>query len=57
MLFRSPPEVFARPDSHRVALRTRERLALLPVHQGLSTAQLERVGDELSAALTGEEAA
>ena len=52
-----PPEVFARPDSHRVALRTRERLALLPVHQGLSTAQLERVGDELSAALTGEEAA
>jgi perosamine synthetase len=52
-----PPEVLARPDVHRAALRTYERLALLPVHQSLGSAQLERIGDELGAALTGRAAA
>jgi hypothetical protein len=38
-------------EMHRVAVRTYERLLLLPVHQSLSLGQIDFVGRQLQLAL------
>lgn len=48
-----PPEVWDYPDRHRTALGLRERLVLLPLHQSLTPAQVERMGGQLRGALQG----
>lgn len=46
-----PPEVIDRKSEHRVALRTWERLLLLPVHQGLSLQQMNLMAEQVRAAI------
>lgn len=46
-----PPEVLTAKEMHRVAVRTYERLLLLPVHQSLSLGQIDFVGRQLQLAL------
>jgi hypothetical protein len=48
-----PPEVLAVVSEHRGAIRTRERLMLLPVHQSLSLDQIDLMGQQVRRALTG----
>jgi hypothetical protein len=46
-----PPEVIAREAEHRIALRTWERLLLLPVHQSLSSRQISLMTERLRQAI------
>lgn len=46
-----PPEVIAKKSEHRTALRTWERLLLLPVHQGLSLQQMSLMTEQVRAAI------
>ena len=46
-----PPEVIDRESEHRIALRTWERLLLLPVHQGLSLQQMSLMAERVRAAI------
>ena len=46
-----PREVLNNQSEHQVALRTRERLLLLHIHQGLSLKQIDLIGQQLRLAL------
>jgi hypothetical protein len=46
-----PPEVIASKSEHRTALRIWERLLLLPVHQSLSSRQMNLMTESLRAAI------
>jgi hypothetical protein len=46
-----PPEVIDRKSEHQTALRTWERLLLLPVHQSLSPPQMSLMAERLRAAI------
>jgi hypothetical protein len=48
-----PPEVLAAKEEHKVAIRTHERLLLLPVHQSLTPKQIDVVGRRVRAELSG----
>lgn len=49
-----PPEVLASEAEHRIAVRTYERLLLLPVHQSLTPKQVDVVGQRVRMALSGD---
>lgn len=49
-----PPEVLGSQREHKISIHTFERLLLLPVHQSLTSSQIDRVGQQLCAALTGD---
>jgi hypothetical protein len=46
-----PPEVVDNQGEHQVALRTKEHLLVLPLHQSLSLDQIDRIGQQLRLAL------
>lgn len=46
-----PPEVLREPGRYEAAIRIRDHLLLLPVHQSLSVSQIENVGREVRRAL------
>ena len=48
-----PPEVLAREMEYQVAIQIHRQILLLPVHQGLSPCQLNRMGARLREALGG----
>lgn len=49
-----PPEVLATPEVHKISIHTFERLLLLPVHQSLTSRQIDEVGQQLCRALSEE---
>jgi hypothetical protein len=49
-----PPEIANDPGPHRVALRFYDQLVFVPVHQGLSSRDVDEIGDRIAAAALGQ---
>jgi hypothetical protein len=49
-----PPEVANDPGLHRVALRFYDQLTFVPVHQSLSSRDIDEIGERLAAAARGQ---
>lgn len=49
-----PPEVLAAEGEHQTSILTFDRLLLLPVHQSLTSSQIDRIGQLLRQALSGD---
>jgi hypothetical protein len=49
-----PPEVANDPGAHRVALRFYDQLTFVPIHQSLSSRDIDEIGERLAVAARGQ---